>query len=116
MIAPEIDRLRKLVSTFYPHFERENSNVVEWSGTTVQAMHFDQIEPGLAPMPTVIDHEQEPPHASSLLSVFPGRASLWPQLAEMTRLVVLDKLQDGADKPAAPPWTIDAMASHPSSA
>ena len=43
---------------------------------------FEQIEPELTPMPTVIDHEHEAPQASNLLSVFPGRASLWPQLAE----------------------------------
>ena len=108
VIVPEIDRMRKLLSQFYPHFDGEGHTITEWSGITIQAMHFDQIEPGLAPMPTVIDHEHEPPRASNLLSVFPGRASLWPQLAEATRLVVLEKLQEGSRQIASPPWSIDS--------
>jgi len=64
-------------------------------------------------MPTVIDHEHEPPQVSNLLSVFPGRASLWPQLAEATRLVVLEKLQNGIRKIASPPWSIDSAGHHP---
>jgi hypothetical protein len=76
-------------------------------------MHFEQIEPELTPMPTVIDHEHEAPHASNLLSVFPGRASLWPQLAEATRLVVLEKLQNGTHQTASPPWSIDSAGHHP---
>jgi glycine/D-amino acid oxidase-like deaminating enzyme len=89
----EIDRLRTLLATCYPQFEATNHEVVEWAGVTVQAMHFDQVEPGLAPMPTVIDHECEPPRLSNLLSVFPGRATLWPQLAEMTQITVLEKIR-----------------------
>jgi hypothetical protein len=57
-------------------------------------------------MPTVIDHEHKPPQSSNLLSVFPGRASLWPQLAEATRLFVLEKLQEGNLQIASPPWSI----------
>jgi len=113
VIVPEIDRMWRLLSQFYPHIEREGHDIAEWSGVTVQAMHFDKTEPGLAPMPTVIDHEHQPPQASNLLSVFPGRASLWPQLAEATRLVVLEKLQDRIRKTASPPWSLDSAGHHP---
>ena len=93
VIPDEIDRLRTMLATCYPQFEAANHEIVEWAGVTVQAMHFDQVEPGLAPMPTVIDHESEPPRLSNLLSVFPGRATLWPQLAEMSRIKVLEKIR-----------------------
>ena len=93
VVPDEIDRLRSLLVTCYPQFEAANHEIVEWAGVTVQAMHFDQVEPGLAPMPTVIDHECEPPRLSNFLSVFPGRATLWPQLAEMTRITVLEKIR-----------------------
>ena len=79
-----------------------------WAGTTIQAMHFDQVEPGRGPIPTVIDHFVEPPYVSNLLSVFPGRGSLWPQLAEMTRLTVQEKLGAKISDSAKPPWFIDS--------
>jgi hypothetical protein len=92
-VAPgEIDRLRMMIISAYPQFRPQDHEVLEWAGCTVQAMHVDQVEPGIAPMPTVIDHESEPPHVTNLLSVFPGRATLWPQLAELTRVAVIRKL------------------------
>jgi glycerol-3-phosphate dehydrogenase len=109
-IGAELERLRTLVANLYPRCRFEEHQLDEWAGTTVQAMHVDQVEPGLAPMPTVIDHEREPPCLSNLLSVFPGRASLWPQLAEATRLVVLDKLKVESPPKAMPPWAIDSAA------
>jgi glycerol-3-phosphate dehydrogenase len=105
-IGTELERLRNLVANLYPRCRFEEHQIDEWAGTTVQAMHVDQVEPGLAPMPTVIDHEREPPCLTNLLSVFPGRASLWPQLAEATRNVVLDKLKVGSPPTAMPPWAI----------
>lgn len=111
-IGTESERLRTLVASLYPRCRFEEHQIDEWAGTTVQAMHVDQVEPGLAPMPTVIDHEREPPCLANLLSVFPGRASLWPQLAEATRLVVLDKLKVGSPPMAMPPWAIDSSARH----
>jgi glycine/D-amino acid oxidase-like deaminating enzyme len=107
-LEPEIDRLRGLVTDLYPRLRFEEHDVLGWAGTTVQAMHFDQVEPGLAPMPTVIDHFYEPPFVSNLLSVFPGRGSLWPQLAEATRCAVLEKLREKVSDMAKPPWAIDS--------
>jgi glycine/D-amino acid oxidase-like deaminating enzyme len=93
VVPGEIDRLQTLLATAYPQFQSADHEILEWGGSTVQAMHVDQVEPGLAPMPTVIDQECEPPRFTNLLSVFPGRATLWPQLAKMTRIAVLDKIQ-----------------------
>src|SRR4029078_4058375 len=72
VVPEELDRLWGRVERFYPLFKRDSLKPTGWAGTTVQAMHIDQVEPGLAPLPTVIDHDQEPPHAQNLLSVFSG--------------------------------------------
>lgn len=58
---------------------------VSWelrAGTTIQAMHDEQIVPGAAPLPTVLDHSTFEPRLENLVSVFPGRASLWHRVAE----------------------------------
>ncbi len=100
----EIDRIWVQVRRLFPDVTRHNHQAVEWAGTTVQAMHADQIEPGKAPMPTVVDHSAETPALLNLLSVFPGRASLWPHLAEDARRVVLEKLGASESTVATPPW------------
>jgi glycine/D-amino acid oxidase-like deaminating enzyme len=105
-LPAEIDRLRKLVTNLYPAVALEAYDVAGWAGTTVQAMHVDQVEPGLAPMPTVIDHRLEPPFVSNLFSVFPGRASLWPQLAEATRFAVSEKLEEKISDLGKAPWDV----------
>lgn len=107
VVGSEVNRLRKLVTTLYSRFQPEKFEVLEWAGTTMQAMHVEQVEPGLAPMPTVIDHEFEPPYASNVLSVFPGRGTLWPQLAEATRFAVLEKLGQKISTDTKAPWALD---------
>ena len=67
-------------------------------------MHVEQIEPGAALLPTVIDHSREAPCVYGLLSVFPGRATLWTILAEQTREVVLRKFESKLLETATPPW------------
>lgn len=100
----EIDYIWNQVRRLFPDVTRDNRQVVEWAGTTIQAMHVDQIEPGKAPLPTAIDHSRESPAINNLISVFPGRASLWPHLAEMTRHLVIEKLQSLESAVATPPW------------
>ena len=105
IVAEEIHQLWEHVSRFFPRL-REDCEVAEWAGTTVQAMHYDQIQPGRVPLPTVIDHEQESPPVFDLLSVYPGRATLWSHMAEETRRVVLDKLAVTPTTIAQPPWSV----------
>ena len=107
VVESEVDRLRRIVATLYPRFQVEKYEVIEYAGTTVQAMHLDQVEPGLAPMPTVIDHMHEPPFASNVLSVFVGRGSLWPYLAEAARFAVLEKLGEKVSTTDKAPWALD---------
>jgi glycerol-3-phosphate dehydrogenase len=108
-LASEIDRLWSLVRRFFPDFSREDHTTLEWAGNTLQAMHLDQVEPGQIPWPTVVDHERERPQLKNLVSVFPGRASLWAYLAEQAQRVVLQKLETSETIIAAPPWgSLDA--------
>ena len=100
----EIQRIWDHIRRLFPDVRREDHSVREWAGTTVQAMHIDQIDPGRAPRPTVIDHERENPSIDNLVSVFPGRASLWPHLAELAQEIVLQKLTSFETPIAGPPW------------
>lgn len=104
IVADEIKFLWNTACELFPQLEPSDYEVTEWAGTTVQAMHIDQIEPGHAPLPTVIDHQQESPPTRNLLSVFPGRATLWPQLAEQARRTVMEKLGSHLQPTATPPW------------
>jgi glycerol-3-phosphate dehydrogenase len=110
-LEKEIDRLWNSIRRFFPDVSRGDYKTLEWDGTTVQAMHLDQIEPGHVPWPTVVDHEREHPCVENLLSVFPGRASLWAYLAEQAQNVVLEKLETMETKIESPPWgTLDVHA------
>jgi len=57
-------------------------------------------------LPTVIDHSLESPCMQNLFSIFPGRATLWPHLAEETRKTILEKLEHSSITAATPPWEI----------
>ncbi len=100
----EIERITGQLRRLLPTWDFSKAETVEWAGTTVQAMHRDQIEPGRATLPTVIDHETEPGGFKNVLSVFPGRASLWPQLAEMAMQVIETKRAAAVPDIARPPW------------
>ena len=100
----ETERMTQSLAELLPTWDYSQAEVVEWAGTSVQAMHLEQIEPGRATLPTVIDHETEPVGLKNLLSVFPGRASLWPQLAEMTLAAVQAKHDAAGPQIATPPW------------
>lgn len=102
--APEVVALTERIGGLFPGIIWERHTTTAWAGTTVQAMHVDQITPGDCPLPTVIDHEFESPSVSNLLSVFPGRATLWPQLAEKTRVTVLNRLDRRAKPVSRPHW------------
>ncbi|MBT4867477.1 MAG: FAD-dependent oxidoreductase, partial [Planctomycetaceae bacterium] len=101
--------LYESVNRFLPTVDLDTQVTKTWAGITVQAMHVTQVEPGQAPLTTVIDHERDAPAVRNLLSVFPGRATLWPQLAEQTREAVLAKLQPQFLMAAQPPWECAAL-------
>jgi glycine/D-amino acid oxidase-like deaminating enzyme len=106
MIAGEVEKLWEYVTRFFPDVRRDAQMVKEWSGTTVHAMHVEQVAPGRAPLPTVVDHAQGRPLIANLLSVFPGRASLWPQLAEQTQRIVLERIEQRKVRITPPPWSL----------
>lgn len=104
-VAPdEILSLWNLVHRFFPGATREHYRLSEWAGTTMQVRHAGSGEPRAVPLPTVIDHARQSPAVENLLSVFPGRATLWPQLAEECRRLVLDRCGSPASEVQPPLW------------
>lgn len=102
----ELAYLWENVEKFFPDFDRSQAEVHEWSGAIMQAMHVDQIEPGLAPRPTVINHHQDSGGYRNLWTVSPGRATLWSQLADMACESILTETELKPIKAATPPWHV----------
>lgn len=102
--AKQVDALRALVHGFFRDLPEDSGSSQTWAGTMIQALKPEQIEPGRAPWPAVIDHVRTAPHIQNLVSIFPGRATLWSHLAEQTRQLVLAKLDTTASSTAHPPW------------
>ncbi len=103
----EIEIIERQLEQIFPNGFSENLERHDWSGTTVQAMHMGQIEPGAAPLPTIVDHSIEPCGIENVLSIFPGRATLWPHLAERVRNTVLEKAGSSTMETAQPPWALE---------
>lgn len=98
----QADLLRQRIREFFPGLGSEADHA--WAGTMIQPLRVDQIEPGGAIWPAVIDHARMAPHVTNLLSIFSGRATLWTVLAEETRRMVLAKLDHPVAATAHPPW------------
>src|SRR5690606_20125679 len=69
----EITILEDELKGLFPEGLGQDVETTDWAGTTVQAMQVDQIQPGDAPLPTIIDHAREPCGLQNVLSIFPGR-------------------------------------------
>lgn len=102
----EIEQIWKRFERFFPRRRRDELQVTELAGTTVQAMHVEQVEPGNVPLPTVIDHAEQTPSIDNLVSLFPGRATLWPHVAERAHRLVLKKLRYTPLSASPPPWAV----------
>ncbi|TWT52218.1 Anaerobic glycerol-3-phosphate dehydrogenase subunit A [Thalassoglobus neptunius] len=106
-VDPEFsEKLWNKISKYFRGFDRHSwKEPCEWAGTTLEMLSVDQIEPGIAPMPTVINHSREGKGFENLWSVFPGRSSLWAGLAERAREQIIEDLDIEAIETSAPPWT-----------
>jgi len=100
----QVESLRALVHKYFHALPLGAETAVAWAGTMMQALQVEQIEPGQAIWPAVIDHARHAPHLQNLVSIFSGRATLWSRLAEQTRQIVLEKLEATATSAAHPPW------------
>lgn len=98
------NRIRSKIHHFFPGFDLSSADVQCWSARTVQAMHLEQTDPGRVPLPTVINHSMEAPCISNMISIYPGRATLWPQLAEQAASVVKGILEPRQVAVSDPPW------------
>ncbi len=102
--AAETEKIDENLRLLFPQGFGPHCKIHDWAGTTVQAMHIEQIEPGDAPLPTIVDHSTECYQVDNVLSVFPGRATLWPHLAEQVRKTVLEQLGSRVSETSQPPW------------
>jgi glycine/D-amino acid oxidase-like deaminating enzyme len=100
----QVERICGRIRDFFPSQPMNAEGVHAWAGTTMQALRTDQIEPGKMLWPAVIDHARHAPRIANLISIFPGRATLWTDLAEDTRRLVLSKLDVQVVSTAHPPW------------
>jgi glycine/D-amino acid oxidase-like deaminating enzyme len=102
----EIEAIERQIGLYFPKGFSADAKIIDWSGITLQAMHADQIHPGEAPLPTIVDHSQEPCRLENVISIFPGRATLWPQLAEQVRNLVLEKIGSRSSDTSQPLWAL----------
>lgn len=101
----QLDRIWQQIARFFPSLDRAQYEVLEWAGTTIQAMRVEQVTPGEAPLPAVIDHGAESPAIENFVSIFPGRTTLWDHVAEEACRMVLNKMaHDQPPASTAPPW------------
>lgn len=104
-VPQQVERLRHRIHDFIPELAASSRSVHNWAGTMIQPLRFDQIEPGGAIWPAVIDHARHVPRVGNLISIFSGRATLWSKLAEDTRRLVRAKLDVSMPTATRPPWT-----------
>lgn len=102
--AQEQERVCARIREFFPGRTLIEAELHSWSGTLIQPLRADQIQVGGALWPAVIDHARHAPGITNLISIFPGRATLWPNLAEETRQLVFAKLDAPTVGVAHPPW------------
>ncbi len=100
----EVQLIEDQIHEVFPNGFAEPVEVKDWAGITVQAMHIDQVEPGVAPLPTIVDHSQQPCRIENVMSIFPGRATLWAHLAEDVKNNVLEKYEPATNATSSPPW------------
>lgn len=103
-IAAEFDRVRELVTRLFPGAKDRVAGATAWAGTTLQVVPRDREVPTAIAWPAVIDHSQEPEAIEGLVSVFPGRATLWSRLAADAHRVVSGKVHPAQVDVEAPPW------------
>ncbi len=102
----EIRILWEDLADLCPECHRDQcTSIQQWAGTTQQVMQVEQIDPTVPPLPAVIDHRQESPSYENLWSVYPGRATLWPRLAEAAYQALIENLGECEVKTNAPPWS-----------
>lgn len=104
-VAPnEIRIIEERVSRILPGAFQNAQERKEWSGVTVQVMHVDEVDPVQAFQPTIIDHAQQSHRFENVISVFPGRATLWAELAARVEAVAAEKTGRAPTTTSSPPW------------
>jgi glycerol-3-phosphate dehydrogenase len=106
VVPGELERLREQVATLFPGFAAAACEAAAWAGTTIQVVPPGRELPTSVAWPGVIDHAEEPSAVGGVISVFPGRATLWGRLADETLRIVSAKVGDTELPVASPPWAV----------
>ncbi|MFW6124840.1 MAG: NAD(P)/FAD-dependent oxidoreductase [Pirellulales bacterium] len=77
-------RLWERFERFFPKVDRTRYELESWAGVTVQAMLPEQVQPGLEPLPVILDYGTYETGPKNLIGVFPGRLTLWSVVADQT--------------------------------
>lgn len=107
-VENEVEHLRERLAKLFPDCGAVCCEAAVWAGTTMQAVPPGRKLPSAVSWPAVIDHAGEPESIDGIISVFPGRATLWPMLAEEALRVVSVKLGLSSPDVASPPWKVTA--------
>ena len=106
--AGEFTRLWSQAEALIPGLDRTRiADRREWTGITAQAPHRHQVATA-GPRTVIIDHGESSPPVYKMISIYPGRATLWPLLADATRAHVLDALGHEPPHAPGPPWGVEA--------
>lgn len=100
----EIDVIWKTIDDLFPRLKQITWEA-EWAGTTMRVEDRTALGRNDLPWPTIVDHRTQTNPVENVLSVYPGRASLWSTLAEQTRKLVLQRLQRLPMYAHSPPWS-----------
>ena len=101
----EFDRIQSHMDEFLPAAKLAAEETRCWFGVTVQAMHMNQVHPGRVPYPTLLDHSIEHPNLNNVISVYPGRATLWSNLADQVAEFACKRYERERTQVEAPPWS-----------
>jgi glycine/D-amino acid oxidase-like deaminating enzyme len=91
VVEESLAKLWEAFRSFFPTVDPDQYEQQPWAGVTVQAMLPDQVVPGDEPLPVVLDHSTMPAPRENLISVYPGRMSLWPVIADRTVALLREK-------------------------
>jgi len=96
------------IQSLFPNLNRSTlSHQREWAATTTQAMGADQVFPGVASRPAVMNHGANG-GPQCLWSVTTGRLTLWPVVVEELRREILSHQTRGPLTASSPPWGLSA--------
>ena len=111
-LAPErLDAIWRQAERLMPGVRRkEAAGVREWAGVTAVVRDVTGTC-STTPRSALVNHAQSEPPVERLISIYPGRGTLWGHLAEVVQAYVNQEIDEQpAEPPPAAPWEAAATA------